>query len=279
MKRLRIKTILAICAIILLGLNLLNSFSNLSEKTEIISNGIKKYYSYINKSSSTSSSSLIVPMRLLKTETIHINENLSTSTFKMTQNRILSKLTTIQEEKYLIKINSERINKLFQILYAKENLYGNILNNLKLISFSSLINKKYENISNNKTNNTSYSIPNYNEFNKEIKKYLEIDKKKILAKPEFVQFLLDKSDKYSFNQPRNNVKKAKIKEENKPVFVTAANSDYFDPLQATVDRIHSNFPDFKLIIYDLGLKSDQLELVNPKKYLNVALIFKNSNIL
>ena len=46
-----------------------------------------------------------------------------------------------------------------------------------------------------------------------------------------------------------------------PVIVTAANSNYFDALQATVYQIHMFLPDFKLIIYDLGLSDEQIILV------------------
>jgi len=47
-----------------------------------------------------------------------------------------------------------------------------------------------------------------------------------------------------------------------PTFVTAANSAYFKPLEATVYYIHELFPSAKLIIYDLGLTVDQYNLVN-----------------
>ena len=46
-----------------------------------------------------------------------------------------------------------------------------------------------------------------------------------------------------------------------PVIVTAANSNYYDALQATVYQIHTFLPDFKLIIYDLGLSDEQKIIV------------------
>ena len=42
-----------------------------------------------------------------------------------------------------------------------------------------------------------------------------------------------------------------------PTFVTAGNSAYFKPLEATVFYIHTFFPDAKLIVYDLGLTVEQ----------------------
>ena len=46
-----------------------------------------------------------------------------------------------------------------------------------------------------------------------------------------------------------------------PSIVTAANSAYFKPLEATVFYIHKFFPDAKLIIYDIGLTAEQYHLV------------------
>ncbi len=52
-----------------------------------------------------------------------------------------------------------------------------------------------------------------------------------------------------------------FKGEKLPTFVTASNSAYFKPLEATVFYIHRFFPDAKLIIYDLGLTDDQYRKV------------------
>ena len=46
-----------------------------------------------------------------------------------------------------------------------------------------------------------------------------------------------------------------------PVIVTAANSNYYDALQATTYQIHMFLPEFKLIIYDLGLTEEQKLIV------------------
>lgn len=43
--------------------------------------------------------------------------------------------------------------------------------------------------------------------------------------------------------------------------MTAANSNYYDPLQATVFHVHKYFPDYRLIVYDLGLDNHQYEKV------------------
>jgi hypothetical protein len=49
--------------------------------------------------------------------------------------------------------------------------------------------------------------------------------------------------------------------DNKPVIITAANSNYYGSLQQTVYLVHQHFPDCKLIIYDLGLTNEQLKKV------------------
>ncbi len=48
------------------------------------------------------------------------------------------------------------------------------------------------------------------------------------------------------------------------MIVTAANSMYYDHLQATVFKVHKYFPDFHLIVYDLGLQPDQLKMTKEK---------------
>ena len=45
----------------------------------------------------------------------------------------------------------------------------------------------------------------------------------------------------------------------------AANSAYYGALQTTVFKVHTHFPDYELIIYDLGLNKDQHEKVNKFK--------------
>jgi len=48
------------------------------------------------------------------------------------------------------------------------------------------------------------------------------------------------------------------------VIVMAANAAYYGPLQTTVFKVHEYFPDYHLIIYDLGLEPDQLKKTKEK---------------
>jgi hypothetical protein len=53
--------------------------------------------------------------------------------------------------------------------------------------------------------------------------------------------------------------------------LTAGNSIYLGPLQYTVYLVHKNYPDYKFIIYDLGLTPEDLILVR-KPRLNFIII-------
>ncbi len=45
------------------------------------------------------------------------------------------------------------------------------------------------------------------------------------------------------------------------MIVTAGNYEYFDTLQHTIYLVHQHYPDFELVIYDLGLTKRQHKLV------------------
>ena len=46
------------------------------------------------------------------------------------------------------------------------------------------------------------------------------------------------------------------------MIVTAANSEYFSPLEATVYFLHQNLPQYDLIVYDLGMTDEQISKVS-----------------
>jgi len=53
----------------------------------------------------------------------------------------------------------------------------------------------------------------------------------------------------------------KFQQEAKPTIVTAADRGYMDPLEASIFYIHRHFSDFNLIVYDLGLTSEQYKKI------------------
>ena len=54
------------------------------------------------------------------------------------------------------------------------------------------------------------------------------------------------------------------------MIVTAANEQYYVPMQATVALIHQYLPQLRLVIYDLGLDEYSYNMVNE--------IFNNPNL-
>lgn len=145
------------------------------------------------------------------------------------------------KSKYIQEISKERIHRLFDILHHKELNYSPILESLNLALFNSFIEKKS-------------SVEAFKYFKQEVNDFLTVFDNRVRVTDNFIRYLYNKSDEYSFRTPRINVLKAKIlKSEEKPVIVTAANAAYYDALQATVFHVHKHFPDYKLIVYDLGL--------------------------
>jgi hypothetical protein len=51
--------------------------------------------------------------------------------------------------------------------------------------------------------------------------------------------------------------------------VTAGNYEYFDTLQHTVYLVHQHYPDYHLIIYDLGLTKRQHKLVSIDTFFDI----------
>jgi hypothetical protein len=147
-------------------------------------------------------------------------------------------ITTKRNDSFIFDIESARINRLFKILHRKEKLHSKVLNQLQLISFEDIIQKK--------------SKVKYNK--------LQVNGDEVQVTEEFVNELKQQSILHSFTaESRKNVKKEKITNGNlKPVIVMAANSAYYGALQTTVYKVHQYFPDYHLIIYDLGLDVSQL---------------------
>jgi hypothetical protein len=156
-----------------------------------------------------------------------------------------------ENEQFIFNMDSpHRLNKLFDLVYEKEKKIEPVLRKLGLVVFDDLINDKL-----------SLLPLSFNEFRTEIPSFLQIVDRKVKATPKFIQFLNEQSNFYSFANPRKNVERSKIARKNEmPTIVTAANQKYFDALQATVYQIHKYLPDYRLIIYDLGLTPKQYKL-------------------
>lgn len=150
--------------------------------------------------------------------------------------------------RYILDISKERINKLFDILHDKEKLFSGVFKSLGLIVFDNLISGNDE--------------PALKDYSREKERFLKVVDNRVTVTDEFVSYLHNLSDYYSFEHPRNTVKRSKLsKDQNRPVFVTAANSNYYMPLQATIYQLHRYLPGYDIIVYDLGLTEEQYNMV------------------
>ncbi len=157
--------------------------------------------------------------------------------------------THFREDDYLNKISSKRINTLFSILQEKEATYKKIFNEFNFFSFTDMVAKTQ-----NRTETTQYQS--------EVQAFLEIKHDKVVATDDFIRYLQDQSHNQTFVNFQLETRKSNrqmAKYETKPTIVTAAHFGYYKPLEATVFYIHKHFPDFPLIIYDLGLTTYQLK--------------------
>jgi hypothetical protein len=169
-------------------------------------------------------------------------------------------LETIQkEENFINKISIERLNKLFQILFDNEQKQHpkltQILKQLEVISFNNLI----------KTNQNG--------------DYFQIIDNKVQIQQKFIDNLISMSNFYSFHNSNYNNNTKPVLNDNK-VIVTAADSGYYGPMQASLFHIHKQFPNHKIIVYDLGLTPDQVEKTKQKckcqiKQFNINGIYSN----
>jgi hypothetical protein len=50
----------------------------------------------------------------------------------------------------------------------------------------------------------------------------------------------------------------------KPVFILAGSQEFFDALQAAIHTLDTNWPNHTIVVYDLGLRKTQQNLVGGK---------------
>ena len=168
---------------------------------------------------------------------------------------------------YSPDLSLTRLNHLFSVLQRNESRLKSIFSKLNVFLFADLI----EIIRNKDTviNN------DYNEFDTEIKTFLKINNvtNQIEATNNFLKHLQKISNRFTFQTHyRKSIEFRQFEEdEEKPVFMTAANHKYYNPLVETINNLKQFFPNFKLIIYDLGLKEKNLQVV--------SISFNNSSYL
>ena len=109
---------------------------------------------------------------------------------------------TSKDDKYIFDMaSSSRLNRLFDILYAKEKHIEPTLRSLDLVVFEDLIQNKLD------------ALPeSFREFSNEIDTYLDVVDQKVRVTPEFVDFLYEQSNYNTFAHPRKNIEKKRITE-------------------------------------------------------------------
>ncbi|CAF4868559.1 unnamed protein product [Rotaria sp. Silwood1] len=150
----------------------------------------------------------------------------------------------------------QRLQKLFQILLSYENKYDKIFDYLGIFRFNNFPNTLYL-----FANNTEYLKNIYCLFQKYINIFdnghiININDELISYLKLISNYLSDGFKNKHINW--NNISKTKIQ---KPVIILAANSHFFDTLQASMRTINEHLNDYKIAIYDLQFSSIQLKMV------------------
>ncbi len=114
-----------------------------------------------------------------------------TKTYK--NGKIIEKIQDIEfhesflTNNFMIPLKKERINELFSILLKYENVYKKVFQDLDIMMFTDIIEKKT------------------NKFTNEISDYFQIFDKKLQVTDKFINDLKYLSNYYSYIKPRNNV--------------------------------------------------------------------------
>ncbi|CAF1489733.1 unnamed protein product, partial [Rotaria sp. Silwood1] len=150
----------------------------------------------------------------------------------------------------------QRLQKLFQILLSYENKYDKIFDYLGIFRFNNFPNTLYL-----FANNTEYLKNIYCLFQKYINisdngYIININDDLISYLKLISNYLSDGFKNKHLNW--NNISKTKIQ---KPVIILAANSHFFDTLQASMRTINEHLNDYKIAIYDLQFSSIQLKMI------------------
>jgi hypothetical protein len=165
--------------------------------------------------------------------TYYLNEK-----YSLTHLNYNRKLRLKSIEKFVIKPDMNRLNNLFDLLTIKEAHHQNILERLNLLSFKKLAN----------------GIISNEYYQNEIKEYLDLNENNVKANNKFIKYLNNISEYYSFKWNKKNQIDSSIDESRmpKPVFVTAANKKYFEPLKEIIENIKFYYPHFIIYVYILN---------------------------
>ncbi|CAF4205929.1 unnamed protein product [Rotaria sp. Silwood2] len=170
----------------------------------------------------------------------------------------------------------ERLHKLFQILISHENTYRKVFDYLGIFRFNDFHNTLHPFANNIERLQNIYCL---------FQKYISIsDNGDIVIKKKFISYLKQVSNYLSdgFKNKHltwNETLKDKIQ---KPVIILAANSQFYNTLQASMHTVNDYLKDYTIAIYDLGFIPTQLKMDAVRRfgsiiYGDTSVRYKTSN--
>jgi hypothetical protein len=149
----------------------------------------------------------------------------------------------------------QRLHKLFSILISHEEKLRQALDYLGIFRFNNLYNTLRP-----FANNTQ----RLNEIYCHFQRYITVsDNGHIDITPQLIDYLKQVSNYLSdgFNSEHSLWNKTSINNLQKPVIILAANSRFYDTLQASMRTVNEYFSNHLVVIYDLGFDQSQLDMV------------------
>lgn len=155
------------------------------------------------------------------------------------------------DTRFVNEITERRLNLLLANLQQRERLIQpDLQSKLGLLSFEEIRNLKL----------TQFEHE-HDYFPTELKRFLKLDRTNttIQVTSEFVDYLRNVSNFFSFKKPRNEFVIEPIRNvSRRPAILIAADFKYFSPVIDALTQIRKYLPDYPLVVYDLGLYSSYM---------------------
>jgi len=149
----------------------------------------------------------------------------------------------------------ERLHQLFQILIDNEHKHSEIFDYLDIFRFTDIHNTLRPFANNTQRLDHIYCL---------FQRYINVsDNGHVDIAPSLIDYLKQVSSYLSdgYESQHLNWNITSKHEIQKPVIILAANTHFYDTLQASMRTVNTHLMDYKIVIYDLGFKQNQLEMV------------------
>ncbi|CAF1177433.1 unnamed protein product [Rotaria sordida] len=149
----------------------------------------------------------------------------------------------------------ERLHKIFSILISHEEKYRKVFEYLGIFHFTDLYNTLRPFANNTKRLHEIYCL---------FQRYITVsDNGHIDITPHFIYYLKQVSNYLSdgFTSEHPIWNNTIIKNLQKPVIILAANTRFYDTLQASMRTVNQYFYNYSVAIYDLGFDQNQLNMI------------------